>query len=82
MAKKIVQQIQENTSVEVSETPELTNVAFSIIKTGDKKFSVVKVGLNLDAKVAGNVEIVAKDLDIYEAQHEFKIATVKAGFFN
>lgn len=60
----------------------LDSAAFSIVYNGNKKYSVVKIPFaSRSTNSAGPVEVVASNLDIYEAQHEFKKATVDAGLF-
>lgn len=81
MAKKIEKPEVKEVETTGTENVEMNNVAFSIVKTGEKKHSVIKVSFNLDEKVAGNVEILVKDVDIFEAQHEFRMAVIRAGLF-
>jgi len=58
------------------------NVAFSIVYDGNKRYSVVAIKFAAGAtNSAGPVEVIASNLDLYEAQHEFKKATVNAGLF-
>lgn len=61
--------------------PVLESIAFSIVKTGERLYSVVSVKFNLNTKESGNVEVLHKDLDLYEAQHQFKVETVNAELF-
>lgn len=79
MAKKIE---QKEPTKEVVETPELTNSAFSIVYTGNKTYAVVEIKFAAGStNSAGPVKVVASNLDIYEAHHEFKKATIDAGLF-
>jgi hypothetical protein len=61
---------------------ELPNEAFSIIYNGNKRYSVVKIKFDALSNIVGEATIVAHDLDIYDAQHEFKKATIDAGLFD
>ena len=83
MAKKIVKEDTATTENEVLESigVELNNTAISIIPTGLKKYSVVKIKFDAKTGITGSVEIVKEDIDIYEAQHEFKVLSVKEGLF-
>lgn len=77
MAKKDV--IKKEVEV-VEET--LNNSAFSILYNGNKKYSVVEIKFNAGStNSAGPVKVIKSDLDIYEAHHEFKKATIDAGLF-
>lgn len=61
---------------------ELNNSAFSIVYDGNKRYSVVEIKFAAGStNSAGPVKVIASNLDIYEAQHEFKKATVDAGLF-
>lgn len=67
--------------VEHQKFPELNNLAFSIIYNGKKKYSVVAIKFDAATNTTSGVETIASNLDLYEAQHEFKKATVNAGLF-
>lgn len=82
MAKKVVTKRElEDDQIVGDEFQPLTDSALSIIKTGEKLYSVVKIGFNPETGYTGEVEIVCKDLDIYEAQYQFKMLTVELGIF-
>jgi len=81
MAKKLTEFVQREPAG-LFEAIELNNVAISIVSTGDKKYSVVKIKFDLNTGTVGNVEVVHKDLDLYESQHQFKILSVNEGIFN
>ena len=82
MAKKIVEFIQREPGLSnIEPRPEMTSTALSIVSTRDRIYSVVSVKFNLDTKESGEVEVLHSDLDIYEAQYQFKMETVKLGLF-
>ena len=82
MAKKIEQKIEAIVAAINPETIEVyDNVALSIVQTGEKVYSVVSVEFNLATGKSGKVTVLHKDLDVYEAQHQFKIETVNNGLF-
>lgn len=81
MAKKIEVNIAMINPATFKPEPVLESIAFSIVKTGDKLYSVISVKFNLDTGESGNVEVLHKDLDLYEAQHQFKVETVNAELF-
>jgi hypothetical protein len=60
---------------------ELPHVAFSVIYNGKKKYSVVKIKFDALTNNVGVATIIANNLDLYEAQYEFKKATIDAGLF-
>lgn len=81
MAKKIETSIAMINPATFKSEPVLDNVAFSIVKTGEKLYSVFAIDFNTDGS-SGNVRIVAPDIDLFEAQHQFKMAVTDAGLFN
>ena len=60
---------------------ELNNTAISIVSTGHLKYAVVKIKFDAKTGITGSVEVVKADVDMYEAQHQFKILTVNEGIF-
>lgn len=86
MAKKVTKVIDERFDLpnvtDFEPRPELNSTALSIVATGNKKYSVVSVNFDLDTGLSGKVEVLHKGLDMFEAQHQFKVETVKAGIFN
>jgi hypothetical protein len=78
MAKKIEANIAV---INVETIKVLPSTALSIVSVGDRIYSVVSVKFNLDTKEAGEIEVLHSDLDIYEAQYQFKMETVKLGLF-
>ena len=82
MAKKIeVKNKLEDVEMMPRGNPILDQVAFSIVKTGEKLYSVYRVDFNTEG-CAGNVKVVAPNLDLFEAQYQFKVAVTDAGLFN
>ena len=81
MAKKIETNIAMINPATFKHEPVLESIALSIVKTGDKIYAVVSVKFNLETKEAGEVTILHKDLDLYEAQYQFKMEIVNAGIF-
>lgn len=65
----------------VSENPVLDNVAFSIVQTSEKLYAVYSVEFNTKGE-AGKVNLVIDNLDLFEAQYQFKLAVTDAGLFN
>jgi hypothetical protein len=61
--------------------PVLENTAVSIVKNEDRTYSVVYVKFNPTTLQSGSVTVLKEGLDMYEAQHQFKIATVEFGIF-
>ena len=61
---------------------ELNDTAISIVATGDKKYSVVKIKFDLNTGNVGKVEVVQEGLDVYESQYQFKMLSVTEGLFN
>lgn len=96
MAKKVTKVIDEHfdlpnvtefgpvnlNDIEPDALTKLNSTALSIVATGNKKYSVVSVKFDLDTGLSGKVEVLHKGLDMFEAQHQFKVETVKAGIFN
>lgn len=84
MAKKIEAKAQTtNTEEPTVKSPELTNNAFSIVYTGNKRYCVVKIRFAAGStNSAGPIETIASELEYYEAQHVFKTETVKGGVFD
>lgn len=78
MAKKIVNDVIDE---RFDTVPNLPSVAVSIIETSDRLYSVISVGFNLESGQAGDIKVLHKDLDIYEAQYQFKMETINAGMF-
>lgn len=60
---------------------EPTHSAFSIVYTGKKKYSVVEIKFVPETTYTTPPIVIASNLDIYEAHHEFKKATIDAGLF-
>ena len=60
---------------------ELNNTAISIVSTGHLKYAVVKIKFDAKTGITGSVEVVKADVDMYEAQHQFKVLTVEEGIF-
>lgn len=84
MAKKITSALKENEETTGGlNVVELNNNAFSIVYTGNKRYSVVKIRFAAGStNSAGPIETIASELDYYEAQHVFKTETVKGGVFD
>lgn len=76
----------KETKTEVEATVEkvtnktFANSALSIVYNGNKRYSVVSVPF--EGTVAGTPKVIEDNLDLYEAQHVFKVQTVKAGLFD
>jgi len=84
LAKKIEPRVptQQTESLQGGLTfTELPHVAFSVIYNGKKKYSVVKIKFDALTNTVGVATIIANNLDLYEAQYEFKKATIDAGLF-
>jgi hypothetical protein len=78
MAKKIAAVKNEEV---IEELTALNHSAFSIIYNGNKKYSVVQINFDFTSKYTASPKVIASNLDIYEAHHEFKKATIDAGLF-
>ena len=59
-----------------------SNKAFSIIYTGNKKYSVVVVDFDIETGKTGDVKTIESNLDLYECHDVFKKEVVKAGLFD
>ncbi len=84
MAKKIEQKEDAYKTVvhNIVQPIELNNSAFSIVYNGNKKYSVVEIKFDVGStNSVGPVKVIVGNLDIYEAQYEFKKATIDAGLF-
>lgn len=82
MAKKIEEKTEQFKREYVAQPVKMNNSAFSIVYNGEKKYSVVEVKFAAGStNSAGPVKVIASNLDIYEAHHEFKKATIDAGLF-
>ena len=82
MAKKIESKTSTENSLPSGVTfTELPHVAFSVIYNGNKKYSVVKIKFDALTNNVGVATIIVSNLDLYEAQYEFKKATIDAGLF-
>ena len=62
--------------------PTLTNTAFSVIKTGEKKYAVVSMKFNPETKETGEYTVLTGDVDFYEAQHVFRTTVIKSGILS
>jgi hypothetical protein len=83
MAKAKTTETKEKTveeTVEKVTNKTFANNALSIVYNGGKKYSVVIVPF--EGNVVGSPKVIESGLDLYEAQHVFKVQTVKAGLFN
>lgn len=85
MAKKMTLNAKEFeiTTEVISENPILDNIAFGVSKKeGTKLYSVYSVKYNPVSYEAGEVTILTKDVDFYEAQHQFRTLVIKSGMLS
>ena len=74
MAKKIEKK-------EEAEEVTFNDSAVSIVKTGEKKYSVVIVKFNLETNEVGEIITKHSGLDLFDAQYYFKLVSVDLGLF-